>query len=566
MYLHTNIVIGLLNSLSVMFLTAFLLSLTKQFRRTLYGDDQTLWGRIVLAIIFGTFGILGTYYGFPVDGAIANSRAVAVVAGGLIGGPIVGIGAGIIAGVHRYAIDIGGFTAAACMFSTIMEGMIGAIAHRWYWHRNRRWLTGFGTTILAEVLQMLLIVAIARPYAAAQELVGKIGLPMILINACGVSLFILLHETIYRDRERQAALQSELALNIAEQTLPILRNGLTCRTAQRTCEIIHQVARVDAVALTSQDQILAHVGLGADHHLPGMPIQTLLSSRAMTTGVPQEAQTAEMIACSHDHCQLQSAVIVPLFAGARVIGLLKLYRRQAHGISSVDHRLAQGLAKLFSTQLELAENEQKEKLLAKAELRALQAQINPHFLFNALNTIVSFCRSNPETARRLLLHLGDFLRASFVGTLDFVPLTQELEHVRAYLEIEQARFGDRLTVHYDLQSEDFLLPPMILQPLVENAVIHGISPMLDGGSLRIEASSNADGHTVRISDDGIGFDRRRTVAKGTGIGLDNVDKRLRTIYGQEYGLQLISSPGSGTACTVRIPRGENAHDHQNGDR
>ena len=519
-----------------------------------------------MAAVFGAFGIMGTYYGFPVDGAIANSRAVAVVAGGLIGGPIVGIGAGVIAGVHRYAVDIGGFTAVACMFSTVVEGTVGAIAHHWYWQNNRRWLTGFATTVVAEVLQMLLIVAIARPFGAAMELVSKIGIPMILVNACGVSLFILLHESIYRDRERQAALQSELALQIAEQTLPILRNGLNRRTAQQTCEIIHRLAQVDAVALTSRDHILAHVGLGADHHLPGMPIQTLLSGRALTTGLPQEAQTAEMIACSHDHCLLQSAVIVPLFDGNRGIGLLKLYRRQAHAISSVDHRLAQGLAKLFSTQLELAEKEQKERLLAKAELKALQAQINPHFLFNALNTVVSFCRSNPETARRLLLHLSDFLRASFVGTQEFVPLSQELEHVRAYLEIEQARFGDRLAVSYDLHSDNFSLPPLILQPLVENAVTHGVSPMQDGGRVRIETHTDTHGHTVRVSDNGIGFDLNRIVAKGTGIGLDNVDKRLRNIYGQEFGLRIISAPGSGTTCIVKIPKGEDSHDRQNGDR
>lgn len=555
MIININIVLGLVNSLSLMFVIAFLLSLTKPFRTTVYGEVQSIWGKATLAIVFGAIGILGTYYGFRVDGAIANSRAVAVVAAGLLGGPFVGIGAGLIAGVHRYAIDIGGFTALSCMISTVLEGCIGAIFYRYFVRAKERWLVGFWATVIAEVMQMSLILAIARPYAAAVELVGKIGVPMIIVNAIGVSLFILLNESIYRDRARQAVLQSELALRIAEETLPFLRQGFNRETALRACQIIYSEAQVDAVALTSTEEILAHVGCGADHHLPGVKVQTSLTLHVLENGQVQVAQSADDISCTHADCPLQSAVIVPLRNGRQVIGALKLYRRQANSISSVERHLAQGLAKLFSTQLELAEKDLQERLLAKAELKALQAQINPHFMFNALNTIVSFCRTQPETARRLLLHLSDFLRLNFVETQDFVPLSKEIEHVEAYLEIEKARFGSRLEVRYDLKCEDFELPPLILQPLVENAVRHGILPAEDGGILSIAATSDAHGHTVCISDDGVGFDVNNMVASGTGIGLNNVDRRLRSLYGIQSGLSMDSKPGHGTVCTVRIPRG-----------
>ncbi|MDP3488163.1 MAG: LytS/YhcK type 5TM receptor domain-containing protein, partial [Bacillota bacterium] len=258
--INLAIVRGLVNSLSLMFVITFLMSLTKPFRKTMYGDTPRLISKLLLAVVFGSIGILGTYYGFPVDGAIANSRAVPIVAAGLIAGPIAGIGAGIIAGAHRYAIDIGGFTAFACMISTIVEGVIGASAHKLFVRTGKRWFVGFWATVIAEVMQMSIILWIARPYDLAWALVEKIGAPMIIVNAVGVALFVLLYETIYKDREREAAVQSQLALRIAEKTLPILRQGFTQDTALETCKIILAEAEVDAVAMASCKEILAHVG------------------------------------------------------------------------------------------------------------------------------------------------------------------------------------------------------------------------------------------------------------------------------------------------------------------
>ncbi|MBT9156121.1 MAG: Sensor histidine kinase YpdA [Firmicutes bacterium] len=554
--IHVKIMLGLVNSLSLMFVIAFLLSNAKPFRRAMYGERQTLRGTILLAVVFGLFGILGTYHGFPVDGAIANSRAVAVVAAGLWAGPAAGIGAGLIAGLHRYAIDIGGFTAFACGLATVVKGVVGALAHRYFIRAKHRAMVGFWATVLGESLQMLIILGLARPFTAAVSLVEKIGLPMIFMNAVGVALFVLLQETIYRDREREAAYQSELALKIANKTLPILRRGLSRATATAACKIILAEAEVDAVAITEGREILSHFGAGADHHQVGEEIQTHLTELVLATGRQQEAQVTQEIGCLHPGCPLQSAIIVPLTLKGSVVGSLKLYRTRSQGITPVERQLAEGLGSLFSTQLELAEKDMQEKLLASAELRALQAQINPHFLFNALNTVVSFCRTQPETARRLLLNLADLLRQNFVHHPDMVTLSKELEHVEAYLEIEKARFSSKLQVEYDLKSEDFLLPPFILQPLVENAVRHGIQPHPRGGVLHIAAESSVTCHTVTIQDSGVGFDINNAVTSGNGIGLSNVNQRLRSLYGPQFGLDIRSILGQGTTCQVRIPRRE----------
>ena len=555
---NVQIVINLVNSLAVMFVLAFVLLLSRPFRQTLYASPRKWQNQVVLAVIFGFFGILGTYYGLPVDGAISNSRAVAVVAAGLLAGPVVGIGAGIIAGGHRFLIDIGGLTALACGISTVVEGMVGAAAHQLFLRSRQKWMVGFWATIVAEMLQMSIILLVARPFAAALVLVQKIAAPMIFVNAVGVALFLLLHENFHRSHEREGALQSELALKIADKTLPIFRQGYTYETAQQVCHIIYTEANVDAVALTSDKEIMGHVGIGADHHTPGLPVQTGLTRAVLRSGSTQEAHTASHINCPIKDCPLQSAIIVPLVIDKRVIGALKLYSTRPNEGTPLERQLAVGLARLFSTQLELAERQMSEILLSKAELRALQAQINPHFIFNALNTIVSFCRTDPEVARNLLVRLGDFLRSSFVEQKEFIPLHQELEHVEAYLEIERARFGERLRVEYNIEVEDVMVPPLVLQPLVENAVRHGISPDPAGGTLYISTEWKDDACLIVVRDTGVGFDSDLALL-GPGIGLRNVDKRLRNVYGSTSGISITSRPGEGSVCTISVPlRGDSS--------
>ncbi len=224
-----------------------------------------------------------------------------------------------------------------------------------------------------------------------------------------------------------------------------------------------------------------------------------------------------------------------------------------------------------------------------AELRALRAQINPHFLFNALNTIRYFVRTDPETARRLLLSLSEiFQRALRSG--EFVPLRDELSYVEAYLSLEKARLGDRLRVVWSVQGEegdphdapllDLSVPTLILQPVVENAVIHGVARKPEGGTVRIAIERKGDDLVLQVEDDGPGIpaDRLATIldpagtedgsdpAAGSGsIGLRNIDRRLQTLYGEGYRLRIASEAGHGTRVWIRIPihrGGDDAHSHR----
>jgi two-component system, LytTR family, sensor kinase len=200
--------------------------------------------------------------------------------------------------------------------------------------------------------------------------------------------------------------------------------------------------------------------------------------------------------------------------------------------------------------------QEQEKLLLAAKIDALANQINPHFLFNTLTSISSLIRTQPDTARMLIIKLSGLLRRLMRSTDHFVTLREELESIDEYLEIEVVRFGPHLAVDRQIapQTLDVIVPSMILQPLVENSIKHGLSSKVGGGRITIKTLVR-DGHTlIEVHDDGLGMSEERLEhALGDGIGLSNVNERLRTIYGANYHLKLRSVPGEGTCASVEIP-------------
>ncbi len=205
--------------------------------------------------------------------------------------------------------------------------------------------------------------------------------------------------------------------------------------------------------------------------------------------------------------------------------------------------------KLRMTQTDLA--------LAEAELKALRAQINPHFMVNSLSVIHHLVRTQPDIARNLLLDLSDLFQHSLRAG-DFVPLHQELEHVRAYLALEQARLTKRLNVMWAVLAEDKLdtpVPTLILQPIIENAIVHGISPKPEGGTVSILVKQAGDNLHIQVADNGVGFniESLQQESERPSIGLKNVDDRLRLLYGEAYRLQIDSTPGAGTTMEFKIP-------------
>jgi len=550
---------GLVNQVGSIVLVAVLLSRFGFFKKLITRDKIPLKFLVLLGIFFGVFGIFKTYSGIPVQGALANARVVGVFVGGLVGGPVVGILSGIIAGVHRWAIDIGGFTSFACMVSTVSEGLLAGFLSKNFYKSEKRWLFALYSGAFAEAMQMAIILILVKPFDAALNLVSIIGLPMIVANAIGISMLIAIVDIIFNERDRIAANQSRVVLQIANRTISHLRKGLTEETTRKAAFIIKEMTGASAVSFTSLDKILSHVGTGSDHHIAGLPLVTKITKKVLRDGKSRIADTKEDISCSDKNCMLNSAVIVPLKENEKVIGSLKIYKSGENKISSVDVELAEGLASLFSTQIELSRIEEQAKLLNISELKALQAQINPHFLFNSINTIVSLIRTSPDKARDLLIKLGTYFRSNLYHS-DEIFLSDEIQNIENYLEIEKARFGDKLHVEINVpENVNCMIPPFTLQPLVENALKHGLLSRVEGGAIEISGEISGNDILLKVRDDGIGIEEEKL---GTlfddsvcskSIGLRNVHKRLICKYGSSYGLRIESKAGKGTVISLTIP-------------
>ncbi len=456
----------MLERVGILIILAFVLSQFKIFRQIIY-NRRGRFGSLLLIAVFGLFGVISNYTGIEIhlsevvsqswlnqvdaDNAIANTRIMGVSIGGLLGGPLVGLGVGLVAGLHRY--PLGGFTALECAISSVLAGVVAGLLGNWYRRHGLipPWFAAL-VGMAMQAVEMLLILLFSKPYDDAVMLVQTIGIPMILLNGLGTLLFMVIIRSIVKEQERQSATQTHLAFHIADRTLPFFRQGLNPDSCREAAHILLRLTEADAISITNRTHILAHVGAAADHHVAGQEVSTGLTRTVLEQGRLMLARLPKDIRCSHRGCPLEAAVVLPLLVHGEAVGTLKLYFCQANHLSKVEEELAEGLGKLFSAQLELAEAEQQSALLKTARIKALQAQVHPHFLFNAINTISVLCRTDSERARLLLLELGTFFRSNLQGAQQLlIPLHKELEYVEAYLQLEQARFPDKYTVELDIE-------------------------------------------------------------------------------------------------------------------
>lgn len=558
------LLIEMIKRISLAVVLGLLLAQTKLFDR-LMTHRLSMRDRLIFVLFFSSLAIAGTYAGIPIHDALANSRMVGIMAAGLMGGPLMGGAVGVIAGVHRYFL--GGFTALACATSSIVEGLMAGIFCKLYPRTPMPWPMALVIGFLGEVLQMFIILAMASPFDMALDLVSNIAIPMTIANSIGLALFITIINDAFQRRESIAANQSHTVLLIARQTVGYLRTGLTKESAAQVVRIIKEHTFYDAVSMTGTTEVMAFSGIGADHHSPGTREGlTDITRKTLKDGNTHIAYNHSEIGCHHPNCQLHSAVIVPLLQSGRIIGTLKLYyvanRQQT---TQADVAFAQGLADLFSTQLELNEIDLQSKRTEEAKLKALYAQINPHFLFNTLNTISSLIRTNPDIARHLLIKFSHLFRFILQNTGKIISFRQEWSQVKSYLEISQARQGDKLHVITAINPNlmSYGIPSLTLQPIIENAIKHGLQPREMGGTVSIVAYPDGKDWVIDVSDNGIGFEKdpQQLLAEPLEghIGLSNVHQRLRSLYGPAYGLSISSRPEQGTNIAIRLPK-ETIHD------
>ncbi|MHC9246253.1 LytS/YhcK type 5TM receptor domain-containing protein [Aeromonas jandaei] len=552
-----QLVLSLLQQMSVSLVIAYLFS-KSPLLRPLANYSVRLPHKVLIYIIFSSFCILGTYVGLDIDDAIANTRAVGAVLGGLLGGPLVGFLVGLTGGLHRYTL--GGFTDLACAISTTCEGLLGGIVH-WRLMRAGKMdalfepRIAFFTTLYAEILQMVIILLVATPFDKSLLLVRTIATPMILANSCGAALFISMIRDQQQMYEKFSRVFSAKALNIANRTVGIMSQGFTPEASHKIARIIQEETGVGAVAITDTDKILAFIGTGEDHHLPGTPITSAITMRAIERNKVLFADgNAQPYRCSlSPQCQLGSVLVIPLQGDKGVIGTIKLYEPKKRLFLKINHTLGEGIANLLSQQLLAGRLEQQQRLLVQSELKLIQAQINPHFLFNTLNTISAITRQDPGKARDLLLHLSRFFRKNLKRQSGLTTLQEEQEHCRSYLEIELARFGDRLTVQNDIPAHltTLQLPSFTLQPLIENAIKHGISTLLEKGCLHLYTEETQETVTIHVEDNAGAWQPRPA---GDGLGMTIVDRRLKSAFGERYGVTVSCEPELWTRVSVTLPK------------
>lgn len=353
---------------------------------------------------------------------------------------------------------------------------------------------------------------------------------------------------------------TETTFQIGTQALPHLRQGLNRDAARHLADIIQHTAEVDAVAITDREVVLGWAGKPCPAHQPGTSLSEA-TRKTMADRATRVLDTKELMG-SYDECDLGTVVITPLLSHDQSVGSLKLYIATDQLLPRGIIQHAEGIAQMLSLLMEVVEGDRQRTLAADARLEALQAQIRPHFLFNVLNTIIAFSRTDPDRTRDLLIDLAGFFRRSLQHHGPTIPLREEVEYVNTYLSLERARFGERLSyrIRVDPKALDVPVPILTLQPLVENAVVHGLSPREQPGAVSITARIVGGQLAIYISDNGVGIPKAQQyeifeMGRGTGmgLGLSNVAERMMGLYGPRYHLRLRSKEGTGTTVRVTIP-------------
>jgi LytS/YehU family sensor histidine kinase len=338
--------------------------------------------------------------------------------------------------------------------------------------------------------------------------------------------------------------------------LPNLSTGLDTVAAKHTADMVRRFTGVPAVAVAVEGKLLAHVGEAAEYHLKS-GIVPEVAVQAMTDG-ERHLTEKRSTWCDHPGCPFGCAVAAPLRYREQFIGSVVLFEtRHVKFRPEVVDLGAEVAQFLVNYQLQTAEIAYQAEAVAKAELKALQAQVHPHFLFNALNTLAGMCEINPSQAADLTVKLGEFFRSSFRSERELVSTVRdELETAFGYLEIEKARFGDRLHVveETDPAADDCPVPSFLLQPIVENAIVHGVSRKAGKGLVKILTRLRNGRLYCCVTDNGRGFHAAAESWKNNGShALSMLDGRLERLYGKDYRLFVRSRKDQGTLVCIRIP-------------
>lgn len=386
-----------------------------------------------------------------------------------------------------------------------------------------------------------------------------------IMSAAGImfTITVVLLFRLMVNSDTVRAAQTDAMLKLSRQIFASMQNGLNASSAHRVCELLLRTTRATAIVIADETSILGCAGECGEGIEPGAPMFAQTLTDALQDGQPRLLLSTDEIGLYQKMSYPPKAIIIePLLAGRKVRGLLVFLFGKTRGVSETQKSIAEGFAQLISTQIAAGLLEEQTKLATSMSLKALQSQINPHFLFNTINTIASLVRTDPNKARTLLREFAVFYRRTLDDPSNLIPLSQEMEQVKRYFSFEVARFGeDRVCMETDIdpETESLEMPSFLVQPLVENAVQHA---MPSEGKLTVTVGSRKEGDSlVRlwVTDDGIGMSEETCAnimhpesQTGIGIAVKNVHDRLYGFFGPQTKMDITSELGKGTTVEMLL--------------
>lgn len=595
-----DVIISLCVNVSILIVLAFMLTkfefikvilLNRNDLENNQGKRTIIRNQVILGLILGAFCMLSDEIGMRVEGAIPNSRVIGILSAGFIGGPVSGMLTAIIASLHRFIVFPNRASTFSCVLSSGIHGMIGSVVGLKNKNRvsySNRML--FGYTFVAGFIHLVMVVLFTKPISAAAEITTYVMTPMMVINAFGMVIFFDVFKEVFANEDREVAESLSLSLRVIEKCVPFLGEAVLSRqNAQEIVNVIMSAEGCSGAAIVRDNEFL-----GASTAFSGIVITEQNYPRLLTDAKSYRNTRASNMPIPEDGFYLLYAehliVAAPIDRNENeFLTLVLLFRK--HGYTNRKAiAFTGGLARFMAAQMHVADIEAQKEKVRRAEYMALQSQINPHFMFNALNTISYFCREKPEKARELILALSSYFRNMLNEVDKCVTLSTEIEQVRSYVMLEEARFEERLHVTIEAKPDDCLVrvPNLILQPLVENAIRHGAMKSESGvGEVYIRVKRGEVDTQIDIMDNGpgvpqavieklykrldeegkelsnLGFGSGRNgiemevtdmqaPAHGNGIGMRNVQQRMIALYGKEHGLQVISGK-NGTTIRMVFP-------------
>lgn len=554
-----DIIYALIVNIALLAIIANLLSSLQTVRKLILRERRGIKGDLFLSVIFGGLIILSTCIGINSGSYSLNTRVIGAMSAGLLGGPLVGLYSSAIGAAYVLIFSTPRVFARGSAFATILFGLLGAGFYPYFQRGKWKYRDLFLLACFAEICDMASLLRMTISLEVAVDTIVDVALPMIFMNAVGIIVFISNFNGVFVFQDIESSRQIQKISELSKKCLPLLQDGGLNKkeNIEKLADTILKETDWSGVLFTDREKVVKwKCNPKAEQEITyqakyGDPLPEICR-QAMEKGnlVKYEIQSGDKkwIHTAQDY----AISAVPFRVKDQPVGSMTVWMKRQWMDRQSELELLQHLMTLGSSQLAILELEQQKNLLAQAEFKALQFQVNPHFLFNALNTISWVCREDPEEARKLLLTLADYFRYNLNYDAYMVPLREEVEHVKDYLQIEKARFEEKLQVTYDVPEHmEIMVPTLILQPIVENAVRYGI----DRSGCRyvyIGIKEEKDAYVTQISDHGKGFPQevleklKKDEPVGSSIGLQNVHKRMKSAYGEEHGIQIYSTPQGST--------------------